>query len=103
MSAGMAAVWLLSASTEPGVLASQERASARVEAAVLSAVLTMIGLSLLKTPHPPAAATMLLVALGGFEPNARSAGVIVLGVLIVAVLGEIVRYVRLRWIPSPSA
>jgi len=98
----MVAVWALGAATAPGVLASGELAPVRVGAAVLAAVLTMAGLSLLKASHPPAAATMLLVALGGFEPDARSAGVILAGVLIVAVLGEAVRYVRLRWIVAPS-
>jgi hypothetical protein len=61
---------------------------------VLSAVLTMLGLSLLKATHPPAAATMLLVALGGFEPTWRSAGIVTAGVLLLAVLGEGVRYLR---------
>lgn len=102
MAAGMAAVWLLGAATAPGVLASHELAPTRVGAAVLAAVLTMVGLSLLKASHPPAAATMLLVALGAFEPSARSAGVIVVGVVIVAVLGEAVGYIRLHWLPAPT-
>ena len=102
LAAGMFAVWLLGASSAPGVLASRELAPVRVGAAVLATVLTMIGLPLLKASHPPAAATMLLFALGGFEPNARSVGIVVVGVLIVAALGEGVRYVRLRWLPAPS-
>lgn len=48
----------------------------------------MIGLGILKASHPPAAATMLLVALGGFPPARRSVGTIVAGVLILTVLGE---------------
>lgn len=101
LAAGVAAVMLLGATSAPGVLASNELVPVRVWAAVLSAVLTMPGLSLLKASHPPAAATMLLVALGGFEPTWRSAGIIVAGVLIVAVLGEAVRYVRLHLLVAP--
>ena len=94
LGAGMAAVLLLGASSAPGVLATKELVPVRVWAAVLSAVLTMLGLSLLKATHPPAAATMLLVALGGFEPTWRSAGTVTAGVLLLAVLGEGVRYLR---------
>jgi hypothetical protein len=103
LGAGLAAVWLLGASTAPGVLAAQELAPARVWAAVLSAVLTMIGLSLLRASHPPAAATMLLVALGGFEPTWKSAGTIVAGVLILAILGEGVRFLRREVVKAPPS
>ena len=102
LGAGMAAVLLLGASSAPGVLATKELAPVRLWAAVLSAVLTMLGLSLLKATHPPAAATMLLVALGSFEPTWRSAGIVTAGVLLLAVLGEGVRYLRRDiFIPPP--
>jgi hypothetical protein len=101
LGAGLAAVLLLGASAAPAVLATKELAAVRVWAAVLSAVLTMLGLSILKASHPPAAATMLLVALGGFEPTWHSVGTIIAGVLIVASLGEGVRYVR-REVVAPT-
>jgi CBS-domain-containing membrane protein len=47
------------------VLASKELTPIRVGAAVLAASLGLLGLLLLKASHPPAAATLLLVALGG--------------------------------------
>ena len=72
-----------------------------VWAAVLSAVLTMLGLSLLKASHPPGAATMLRVALGGFDPNWHTAVTIVAGVLIRAVLGEGVRYLGRDVVKAP--
>ena len=53
--------------------------------------------------HPPAAATMLLVALGGFEPTWKSAGTIVAGVLIVAILGEGVRFLRREVVKAPPS
>lgn len=71
---GVLSVLLLGAPAAPSVLASKELAPVRVWAAALSGILTMIGLSSLKASHPPAAATMLLVALGGFEPTWRMQG-----------------------------
>jgi hypothetical protein len=71
-----------------------------VWAAVLSVVMTMLGLSLLKPSHPPAA-TMLRVALGGFDPNWHTAVTIVAGVLIRAVPGEGVRYLRRDVVKAP--
>lgn len=103
LAAGMLAVWILGASDAPGVLASDHLTPIRVGSATLSAVLTMLGLSLLRASHPPAAATMLLVALGGFPPSWTSAGTIIAGVLILALLGEGVRYLRLHvFLPRPS-
>lgn len=103
LGAGLAAVFLLGATTAPGVLTSHELVAVRVWAAVLSAVLTMLGLSLLNASHPPAAATMLLVALGRFEPTWRTVASVAAGVLIAAVLGEGVRYLRLHQVPAPSS
>ena len=42
----------------------------------------------IKASHPPAAATALLVALGGFSLTPREITVLVAGVPLVAVLGE---------------
>jgi hypothetical protein len=92
--AGAVAVLLLVDPGAPSVLADKELVPGRVWAAALSGVLTMLGLSLLKASHPPAAATMLLVALGGIAPTWRGAGLVVAGVLIVAGIGEGVRYLR---------
>jgi CBS-domain-containing membrane protein len=73
----------------------------RVWAAGLSAVLTMLGLSLLEASHPPAAATMLLVALGGSDPSWHTAVTIVAGVLILALPGEGLRYLRREAVRAP--
>jgi hypothetical protein len=100
--AGVAAVLLLGAQHAPNVLVARELVPLRVWASVLSAVLTMLGLSLLKASHPPAAATMLLVALGGFSPSWKSAGTVMAGVLILAVLGEGVRHLRMHVIKAPE-
>lgn len=103
LGAGFLAAWLFVDAGTPSVLADKELVAARVWAAALSGALTMLGLTLLKAQHPPAAATMLLVALGGIAPNWRGAGMVVAGVLIVASLGEGVRYLRREVFIAPGA
>ena len=102
LASGVAAVLLLGADEAPGVLATGELVPVRVGAAVLSGVLTMLGLGLLRASHPPAAATMLLVALGGFPPTWTSAGTILAGVLILALLGEGARALRRKVLRPPG-
>lgn len=101
LAAGIAAVSVLGAASAPSVMATQVLAPVRVGAAVLAAALTMVGLSLLRASHPPAAATMLLVALGGLEPTWRASGAVAIGAVILATLGEGVRYVRREIVTSP--
>jgi len=100
--AGLVAVLALGASSSPSVLASKEITLDRVAAAAIAGALTMLGLALLKASHPPAAATTLLVALGGISPTWRGAGMIAAGVLVVAVLGLALRYLRLVVFPPPA-
>lgn len=50
----------------------------------------------LKASHPPAAATALLAALGGFRLTAREMLVLAAGIFLVAVLGEAARWLRSR-------
>jgi hypothetical protein len=51
---------------------------------------------LLKASHPPAAATTLLVSLGGFKPTISDVTHVVIGVLIVAIAGKILRQIRVK-------
>lgn len=78
------------------VLGSAQVTPVRVWASVLAGMLNILAGVLLGAPHPPSAATTLLVALGGFKPNWHSVVTIVTGVLIVAVAGEGLRRLRLR-------
>ncbi|MBI3803108.1 MAG: HPP family protein [Nitrospirae bacterium] len=64
-------------------------------AAVLATGLMLLGVLLLRASHPPAAATTLLVALGGFKVSLHTLTVVVSGVLIVALVGEGLRRLRL--------
>ncbi len=92
--AGYAAVLLFRADAAPALFAAHQLVAPRVWASVLAIVLTMLGAALLKASHPPAAATTLLIALGGFRPTVHDVIIIVVGVLIVAVAGEGLRRLR---------
>jgi CBS-domain-containing membrane protein len=59
-------------------------------------VLNMLFGFVLKASHPPAAAITLLVALGGFKPTWQDAATIMIGVLIVAIAGAMLRHFRLK-------
>jgi hypothetical protein len=91
--AGLGAVLLL-ASGDPPVFVSHSLTWGRVLASVVAVALTSLGGLLLKAQHPPAAATTLLIALGGFRPTLHDVLAIVVGVLIVAVVGELFRRLR---------
>lgn len=94
LAAGYAAVLLFRADAAPALFAAHQLVAVRVWASVLAIVLTMFGSALLKASHPPAAATTLLIALGGFRPTVHDVFTIVVGVLIVAVAGEGLRRLR---------
>ncbi|HEY9621690.1 MAG TPA: HPP family protein [Crinalium sp.] len=66
LGSGYLAIALLHANSAPAVLATHHLTAPRVWAAVLAVAFNMLGRILLNASHPPAAATTLLVALGGF-------------------------------------
>ncbi|MCU0551295.1 MAG: HPP family protein [Leptolyngbya sp. Prado105] len=93
---GLLAVVLLGAATAPPVLSTNELTASRVWASVLAVALAMLTALALKASHPPAAATTLLFSLGGFKPAFADVAVVVIGVLIIAIVGEILRQIRAR-------
>lgn len=92
---GFLAVWVMHAANAPGVLSSHELTAPRVWASVLAVGLTLALGTLVRAPHPPAAATTLLASLGGFAPTWRSGLTVMAGVVLVAVFGELLRRIRL--------
>jgi hypothetical protein len=99
---GLLAVTLLGAATAPSVLSTGELTTVRVWASVFAIALNMLLGFLLKASHPPAAATTLLVSLGGFKPTFVDATQVVVGVFIVGLAGEIFRQIRVK-AKSPEA
>lgn len=94
--AGFVGVGVFGATNAPSVLATHELAAPRVWASALAVVLTLLGGLVLRASHPPAAATTLLASLGGFPPSVRSVVTVMSGVLLVTLLGEVLRRIRLR-------
>ena len=96
LGSGLLVVTLLGANTAPSVLGTGDLTPIRVWASVLSIFLTLLAGLLLKASHPPAAATTLLFALGGFQPTLHETIVVIIGVLIVGIIGEVLRQLRLK-------
>jgi CBS-domain-containing membrane protein len=76
---------------------SWERVGASVLAVALAAALEL----LLRASHPPAVSTTLLASLGSFHPTVRDTVSVAVGVLIVAVVGELFRRLRAGRTSSP--
>jgi hypothetical protein len=94
LAAGFVAVALVHAWNAPKVLAAGQLTSARVWACVIAAALTAFVTLVLRASQPAALATTLLVALGAFQTK-RDALVVICAVLLLAVIGEPVRRLRL--------
>lgn len=105
LASGFGAVAALNAWNAPPVLTSKELVLVRVFAAVLAMLLTIGIAPVLRASHPPAAATTLLVALGSLQ-TLNDAINVMIAVVIVALVGEVLRRVRLgelRFDPKKQA
>jgi hypothetical protein len=98
LGAGYLALTLLGALHAPTPFALHALPPIRVWASALAVALGLFLQMATRAPHPPAAATMLLVALGAFGPTWRDAMDVLVGVLIVATVGEALRWVQTRWL-----
>jgi hypothetical protein len=93
LAAGFAGIFLFNAFNDPVTLQAKELTSGRLGAAVVALALTLLLTLLLKAHHPPAGATTLLTALGSIQTG-QDALNLMIGVLIVAIAGELVRKTR---------
>ncbi len=96
LGAGVFAVRLLGADRAPAAVVGERLAPIRVWAAVCALALTILAMLVLRASHPPAAATTLIVALGGLRPTVRDALLVAVSILILALCGEGMRRVRIR-------
>lgn len=92
--AGVTGVLLLDAQNALPVLSADMLTWPRMWAAVIAMALTLVIQVPLRASHPPAAATALLVSLGGFALTLHDITVLASGVLLVAALGEGARRLR---------
>jgi hypothetical protein len=88
VAAGFGALFLFAGQNAPTPLTSDVLAVSRIAATVL-AVGATVGVQLaVSAQHPPAAATTMLITLGGLKPDVQTVWAIAVGVMLVAVLGE---------------
>jgi CBS-domain-containing membrane protein len=89
--AGFAALALCGALHDPSALAGGVLTGRRALATALAVGLTIAGQRLISAEHPPAAATTMLITLGGMKPSMQTIIAVVAGVGLVAALGEAAR------------
>jgi hypothetical protein len=92
--AGFLGVFIFQAMNDPVTLVDKQLTPGRLGAAVVAVALTILVAALLKASHPPAAATTLLVALGSLKTTNDAINLVV-GVLLIALLGELARRLRI--------
>ena len=95
-------VMLVGAGSASAFLAGGGPATARMWAGAIAVALTVVVQPLLRSYHPPAAATALLLSLGFATFSVKPLSAMVAGVLLVAVLGAWFQRVRLTAIKGNS-
>lgn len=91
---GFIGVALFNAWNDPAVLTDHQLTVGRLGAATVAMALSILVGILLRASHPPAAATVLLVALGSLKDQQQIVA-FAIGLLIISVVGELVRRLRL--------
>ena len=94
LGSGFFSLWLLHAWNAPDVMATGQMTMVRVAASTIAIGLTVLLVLALRASHQPAGATTLLVALGTFQ-TLRDAMVVIVGVLLIAAIGEPIRRLRI--------
>lgn len=93
LAAGLISIAIFGLWTTPSILISHQLTAAWVGAAAIAIALTIVINMFLRSSHPPAAATTLLVSLGAFKTQNEILAIIA-GVLILAIIGEALRRIR---------
>jgi hypothetical protein len=94
LGSGFLALWLLNAWSAPNVMATGHLTRVRVLASTVAIGITILLVLALRCSHQPAGATTLLVALGSFQ-TLHDVPVVIVGVLLIAVVGEPIRRLRI--------
>ncbi len=95
VAAGALSILFTGASQAPSILSGQTMVASRVWASALAMGLCLLFQQLLKASHPPAAATALLLTLGGFQLVGEDLLAITVGVGLIILIGEPLRRYRL--------
>lgn len=87
--AAIGSLWIFGAMTLPVAMSVDHITWNRMAASVLAVSLTILGQGVCKANHAPAAATTLLLSLGGFHADVETVGIICAGVVICTGVSEI--------------
>ncbi|KXV75831.1 HPP family protein [Acetobacter farinalis] len=87
--AAVFSLWLFGAFDLPSGMSIDHITWNRMAASVSAIALTVLGQGVLKANHAPAAATTLLLSLGGFHADARTLAIICAGIVICTAISEI--------------
>jgi len=96
LAAGFIGVYAVGAASTPEVAIGEPVVWIRVAAVALAIALTALGQTALGAGNASGGSTALLIALGKIKPTLYGAFLVVVGVLLVTVLGEAVRWAVLR-------
>jgi hypothetical protein len=96
IAAGLAAVFILDARSEPHLDVGMRLPPRRIAAAALTVTLVILLQLLFKISNPPSAGTGLLFALGFFQPRIVDVVEVLAGVLFMASFGALIRHYRLK-------
>ena len=101
VAAGLAAVVVVGASSEPAFGADGRLLPVRIAAAALTVTLVIVLQLVFKISNPPSAGTGLLFALGFFQPRLIDVAEVLIGILFMASFGALIRHYRMK-MPAPS-
>jgi CBS-domain-containing membrane protein len=101
--AGFAALYLFGAQATPTVIGGASLCWERVAATALAVAATVGAQSAVSAQHPPAAATTMLITLGGLRPGWGGVLSIAAGVSLVATFGAIVQFWRPQTLGADKA
>ena len=100
--AGYISVFMLRLDGSDATFVIHHLTAGRMWASVIAVTLTLIGQIPLRATHAPAAATTLLISLGGFTRKWIDVADLVIGIVIVAIIGELFRWLRTMRSESPE-
>lgn len=99
--AGYISIFILGLNGSDATFVIHYLTAGRMWASVIAVTLTLAGQIPVRATHAPAAATTLLISLGGFTKKWTDIVDLVVGIIIVAVIGELFRWLRTaRNVPS---
>jgi hypothetical protein len=96
LGAGFAAIYATGAMHAAPFLAGHSLTTVRVEAAALAIFLGIVLEAVLRASHAPAAATILLIALGVSPPTWSTVITLICGIALITALGELARLAMIR-------